>query len=466
MTNHVKALNAYMFKSFSFRIGLLFFVLSAALLMSLRVFSYRQAIFTEEAEIRQIIQAHEDEIEHGINRDGQRYAAYLVDALTEQPEDRHLILAMKSSTAKHGNLRAWPAGVEGPDGWYRAPVIFANRTTPVNALLLLRHFKGNHVLLVGYDLARMSQMKAALVPALIRDVWISVFAAAFLTLLLLFIISRRLETVNAAYRNVMAGDVGFRVKDDGSRDEFALLSQNFNEMMDWVASLISTLKDSTNSIAHDLRTPLARMRLRLQKMEQNAALSPDHHAMLEECIADIDQLTDIFNGILRIAKAEDLSIARHFTPVDVAQMAEDLSDYYAAYLEGEGQSIALDLAPVPVYVQGDRQLLSQAVANLISNASRYGAKDEVITLSLKPSERHKGMVELCVADKGPGIPEEFRERVKERFFRMDASRNSRSVGLGLNLVDAVARLHRGKLVLEDNAPGLRGIIVLPEASAP
>ncbi|MBI1215990.1 MAG: HAMP domain-containing protein [Alphaproteobacteria bacterium] len=451
-----------MLKSFSFRIGLLFFALSAALLMGLRIFSYQQTIVTEEQEIRQIIQAHEDEIEHGIDRDGQRYATYLVDALTGQPDDKHLILAMKSGGKLHGNLKQWPAAIGKADGWYEAKVLFGRRTRAVDALVLLRHFKGGHRLLVGYDLARLEATKKALVPALIRDVWISVFAALLLTLLLLFLISRRLETVNEAYRHVMAGEIDFRVKDDGSRDEFAQLSQNFNDMMDWVASLISTLQDSTNSIAHDLRTPLARMRLRLQQMEQQPGLDAARHAALAECIEDIDQLTDIFNGILRIAKAEDLSIAREFDAVDLRRMLEDLADYYGAYLEGEGQGIALDLPAHPLYALGDRHLLSQGMANLIGNASKYGGAGGRISLSLKPSARQKGMVEMTVSDKGPGIPAEFRERVKERFFRMDASRNSPGLGLGLNLADAVVRLHRGKLLLEDNAPGLRCVVLLPE----
>jgi signal transduction histidine kinase len=451
-----------MHKSFSFRIGLLFFLLSASLLMGLRIFSYQQTIVTEEEEIRQIIQAHADEIEHGIERDGQRYAAYLVDALTEQPDDRHLVLAMKSGAALHGNLRDWPPGLGTRDGWHEVPVQFSRHGTPVNALVMLKKLKGGHALLVGYDLARLEQTKKALVPALIRDVWISVFAALLLTLLLLYIISRRLLKVNEAYRQVMAGEIDFRVKDDGSRDEFAHLSQNFNDMMDWVSSLISTLKDSTNSIAHDLRTPLARMRLRLQRMEQQAGLTEDQRAVLVECIEDIDQLTDIFNGILRIAQAEDLSIARQFDAVDLRRMMLDLADYYAAYLEDEGQQIALDIFETPLYVLGDRHLLSQALANLIGNAAKYGGPEGAISVSLRPAPQQKGMVEIAVADKGPGIPEAFRQRVRERFFRMDASRNTPGVGLGLNLADAVVRLHRGKLLLEDNAPGLRCIVLLAE----
>lgn len=455
-----------MFKSFSFRIGAIFFLLIMATVVSLKLFSYHQTVVTGEEDIRQIIQAHADEIEQGIERDGVKYAIYLVDAMTDQPEDRHLVLAMKSGGILYGNLKAWPEGLKDQAGWHQMNVRMARDQEPVPALLLIRRFHGKQDLIVGYDLTRNVQARAALVASLFRDVIIAGFAALFLTLLLIYIISRYLEKVNEAYRHVMAGEISYRVDAvGGSRDEFAKLAQNFNEMMDWVGSLISTLKDSTNSIAHDLRTPLARIRLRLQQLEQQHDLNTEQRNMLQECIDDIDHLTEIFNGILRIAKAEDLSLARRFEPIDLNVMMRDLAEYYAAYLEGESQGIVLDTPATPVTVMGEKQLLSQAVANLISNASKFGGGNQDIEITLQRSTRQKGMLEIIVADRGPGIPAEYREKVKERFFRLDQSRNTPGTGLGLNLADAVVRLHKGKLILEDNNPGLRIVVMLPEAQS-
>ena len=455
-----------MFKSFSFRVGAVFFLLIMATVVSLKLFSYHQTIVTGEEDIRQIIQAHSDEIEQGIERDGVKYAIYLVDALTDQPEDRHLILSMKSGGILYGNLKSWPEGPADQAGWYQMNVRLSRDQEPVPALLLIKRFRSHQDLIVGYDLTRNTQARAALVSSLFRDVWIAAFAALFLTLLLIYIISRHLEKVNEAYRHVKAGEISYRVDaDPSSSDEFAKLAQNFNEMMDWVGSLISTLKDSTNSIAHDLRTPLARIRLRLQQMEQQPDLTEEQRETLQECIDDIDHLTDIFNGILRIAKAEDLSLARQFEPIDLNVMMRDLAEYYAAYLEGESQGIVLDTPSTPVTVMGEKQLLSQAVANLISNASKYGGGNQDIEITLQRSTRQKGMVEIVVADRGPGIPAAYREKVKERFFRLDQSRNTPGIGLGLNLADAVVRLHKGKLVLEDNNPGLKIIVMLPEVVA-
>ncbi|MDE1153256.1 MAG: HAMP domain-containing sensor histidine kinase [Micavibrio sp.] len=452
-----------MFRSFTFRIGAAIFLLLLTLLICLRFFSYLRTVQSEQQNIRQIILAHDEEIEHGVDRNGVRYATYLVDALTNEPDDRHLLLAMKSGGVVHGNLKAWPVELaDAKPGWYEQGVTFDHSLKPVNALLYLKRMKGGQSLIVGYDLVRLEQMKQALVEALIRDVWLSVFSALCLTLFILYLISRHLEKVNDAYRHVMAGEIDFRVKAESSQDEFAQLGRNFNEMMDWVSSLISTLKDSTNSIAHDLRTPLARIRLRLQQLEQREDLQDAQRDALLECIEDIDHLTDIFNGILRIAKAEDLSIARQFEPIDLNAMVHELAEFYAAYLEGENQGILLEAPSETHYVMGERQLLSQALANLISNASKFSPGQHDIEITLQPSPVQKGMLEIIIADRGPGIPAEFREKVKERFFRLDQSRNTPGTGLGLNLCDAVVRLHKGKLMLEDNDPGLKSIVLLPE----
>lgn len=451
-----------MFRSFTFRLGAAIFLLFLGILGGLRYFSYHQTLAMEMDNVRRIILAHQEGIVHGIDRNGVRYAKYLVEAVTNEPEDRHLILAVKSRTAMAGNLREWPEELTGKDGWMKRSIFMQSLAKPVHALLLLRKLKGGNTLLVGYNLLRIEQTKKALAASVIHDIWLSVAAALLLTFIILYLLSRHLEKVNNAYRQVRAGEIGFRIGEDGSRDQFAKLARNFNEMMEWVSSLISTLKDSTSSIAHDLRTPLARIRLRLQQTAQDDKPGSPHHRALMECIDDVDHMTEIFNSILRIAKAEDLSLVRHFKPVDLRAMLGDLAEYYEDYLEGENQTIALDMPPEPMSVMGERQLLGQAIANLISNASKYAPGPGTIRLSLSRSEDRKGMVEITVADSGPGIPEEFRDRVKERFFRLDASRNTPGMGLGLNLAEAVVKLHKGTLVLADNKPGLRSIMILPE----
>lgn len=452
-----------MFKSFTFRMGFLFFLAIASILVGFRLFSYQQLIASTEDDIASIIMAHAKEVERGVERDGPRYAVYLVEALTQQSDDPHLVLALQSGDVLHGNLRAWPEDVlEGTPGWHETTVALMNRQGIVKARLFTEDLKGGQRLIVGYDLIRITQIKRALVASLIQNIWISVFASLGLTFILLYAISSYLEKMNGAYRQVMAGDISFRISNNGSADVFSRLSQNFNKMMDWVSSLITTLKESTNSLAHDLRTPLARTRLRLQQIEQQLDVDDPKREAIEECIADIDHLTGIFNSILSIAKAEDLSVARQFTAIDVAEMLRDLADYYEAYLENANQSINLQLPEGKLHVRGERQLLSQAIANLIGNAAKYSPQNEPILLAAQKSARHKGMIEIIVADRGPGVPEEYRERVKERFFRLDESRNTPGTGLGLNLADAAVRLHRGQLILEDNAPGLRAVIMLPE----
>ncbi len=452
-----------MLKSFTFRMGILFFLAVASILVGFRLISYQQLISSTEDDINSVIMAHTKEIERGVERDGPRYAVYLIEALTQQSDDPHLVLALQSGDILHGNLRAWPEGVLSSEpGWKEATVALVNRQGIVKARIFTTDLAGGQRLIVGYDLIRITQIKRALVASLIQNIWISVFASLGLTFILLYAISSYLEKMNGAYRQVMAGDISFRVVDNGSRDVFSRLSQNFNRMMDWVSSLITTLKESTNSLAHDLRTPLARTRLRLQQLEQQLDAEDPRREAIEECIADIDHLTGIFNSILSIAKAEDLSVARQFTSIDLAEMLHDLAEYYEAYLESAGQSISLEIEEGSLKVKGERQLLSQAIANLIGNASKYSPEHEPIVVTARKSPRYRGLIEVIVADRGPGIPPEYREKVKERFFRMDESRNTPGTGLGLNLADAAIRLHRGSLVLEDNAPGLRAVIILPE----
>ena len=458
-----------MFRSFTFRVGLLFFVAIATVLVGFRLFSYQQLITSTEEDIRGVVMAHVQEIQRGVERDGPRYAVYLIEALAQQSEDPHLVVSLKRDEELHGNLRNWPEEeADDAAGWHDLNVPMVTRQGLVKAIVYRTDLEGGQKLLVGYDTIRIQQIKRALVGSLIAGIWISVVAALGLTVILLYAVGSYLQRMNNAYRHVMAGDINFRVRTYDSHDVFSRLSQNFNTMMDWVSGLITTLKESTNSLAHDLRTPLARTRLRLQQIEQQFEADDPRRAEIEECIADIDQLNGIFNSILNIAKAEDLSLAKQFKDIDVAEMLADLADYYEAYLEGEEQSIDLKTPFMPLRIKGERQLLTQAIANLISNASKFSPPQSVITLQAQRSPVHKNTIEIIVADTGPGIPEEFREKVKERFFRLDESRNTPGTGLGLNLADAAIRLHSGKLVLEENTDsstgtGLRAVAQLPES---
>ena len=247
----------------------------------------------------------------------------------------------------------------------------------------------------------------------------------------------------------------------GTGDEFDQLAGTLNRMLDQIELLMEGVRDVSNAIAHDLRTPLARLRNSLDEMNTGRLPREAWPQAVDRAIAELDGLLDTFNALLRIAEVESGARRAAFGAVALAPLLHDVADVYAALAEERQLSIAVAVAP-EARAFGDRQLLSQAVANLIDNAikhSRPGGRIEVAATAID------GDIEITVADNGPGIPEAERANVTRRYYRLERSRNTPGSGLGLALVAAVAKLHDGTLVLSNNAPGLRAAIRLPGAKA-
>jgi signal transduction histidine kinase len=233
-------------------------------------------------------------------------------------------------------------------------------------------------------------------------------------------------------------------------------------MIDRIAVLLAGLREVSDNIAHDLKTPLTRLRNRAEEALRSASTTEDYRAALEKTIDESDQLISIFNGLLMIARAEAGADRANMVEFDAAAAVRDVAELYEPLAEEEGASIELDAAP-GLSIQGNRELVGQAVANLIDNALKYGVPDGGGgAVSLRVSARRVGNhVEIAVADHGPGIAAADRARVLDRFVRLEGSRSRPGSGLGLSLASAVARLHGGQLRLEDNEPGLRAILELP-----
>jgi signal transduction histidine kinase len=271
----------------------------------------------------------------------------------------------------------------------------------------------------------------------------------------------------------MAGNLAERLPRTGTDDELDRLAVSLNAMLDRIEQLMLGMKEVSDNIAHDLKTPLNRLRNRAEAALADQRGSPVWRAGLEHAIEDADELMKTFNALLLIARLEAGAVDDTMAPVEIGSMVEDLAELYAPAAEEAG----LDLewqgsGPAPLHVRANRQLLGQAIANLIENAIKYAAPADgsvtggaTSTVSVALAHRDN-VVEIAVADRGPGIAEEDRERAVRRFVRLEASRTKPGTGLGLSLVAAVARLHDGSLRLENNQPGLRAVLSLPMMTAP
>jgi signal transduction histidine kinase len=274
---------------------------------------------------------------------------------------------------------------------------------------------------------------------------------------------KRIEAINAAARSIMDGDLSRRVAVTGSGDEFDNLATNLNAMLERIEALMSGLREVSDNIAHDLKTPLTRLRnsaeAALREQGEEA-----YRVGLEHTIEKADELIKTFNSLLLVARLEAGALEGSVEQFDVGAVVADVAELYEPVAEERGMALAIDVHPGP-RLSGNRQLVVQAVANLIENAIKYSGKagtaDGTAAIFVGMTDGSDA-VEIVVADNGPGIAAEDRERVLKRFVRLEKSRTEPGTGLGLSLVQAVARLHGGSVRLEDNEPGLRVVLTLPK----
>ncbi len=265
----------------------------------------------------------------------------------------------------------------------------------------------------------------------------------------------RLDSINRTSREIMAGDLTRRLPVGRGGDEFDLLASNLNRMLERTDRLMRGMREVTDSVAHDLRTPLNRLRNRLEGTLKGLDPQSSVGAEIEAAVEETDRLIATFNALLLIAEAEAGVAREAMTSVDLRNIVEGVAELYAPFAEEKG--VALAIAPSgSAVIDGNPSLISQALANLLDNAIKYTPSGGRVVVAVE--DRPDGIA-LSVADSGPGIPGEDRARVLERFVRLEASRHSPGTGLGLSLVAAVARLHDARLELSDNAPGLKATLV-------
>jgi signal transduction histidine kinase len=357
-----------------------------------------------------------------------------------------------------GNLSAWPDVLPAADGWldfeFKDPRA-GGRVFQARARAFVLQ-DGLH-LLVGRDTRELKATQRLITRALLWGIAMTLALALLGGVVMSRGMLRRIELINQTSRNIMAGDLSQRIPIRGSGDELDQLAGNLNTMIDEIERLMDGIRHVSDNIAHDLRTPLTRLRNRLEQLLVDLEDGSPYRSQVEQGIAEADQLLATFAALLRIARIEAGGHKARFKPVDLAALVGDAAELYEALAE-EKQLRFSTRVDASVSLEGDRDLLFQALTNLIDNAIKYTPAGGEVSLELM---RVGKTADIAVSDTGSGIAETERDKVGQRFYRLESSRNTPGSGLGLSLVKAVAKLHRATLLLEDNAPGLKATLRLP-----
>jgi len=367
--------------------------------------------------------------------------------------ERYYLLADSSFAPIAGNLDAWPSTLTGSGGW---KTFTAQEHTPdaVNRPLLRAMFEtlpdGSH-LLVGSDISDLLELGDRIRIAFAWAIGLIFVLAGVASVSVTRRTVGRIESINATSRAIMQTGLGKRILLRGTRDEWDQLAENLNLMLGRIEALMAEVKQVSDNVAHDLRTPLARMRGRLENAHGRQRDSDEDQSLIGEAIADLDSVLQVFSSLMRISQIEATDRTAAFRLVDLGEMAREVAELFDAAAEERSAHVTV-VGDQQVLVKGDRDLLFDAAANLVDNAVKHGREAGLVTVEVA---RRDNAAVLSIADDGPGIPVDEREHVLKRFYRLEQSRSSPGNGLGLSLVAAVARLHGARIEMLDNAPGLK-----------
>jgi signal transduction histidine kinase len=439
------------------------FVLFAASLLGYFALNTRRLI-TEQ--ITTTVNGEVNGLSEQYGQGGLRRLVNVVDVRSRRPGSSLYLVTTPSGEGLAGNVGSLEPGVLDRPGWLETNYhrLEAPEGAEHRALVRVVQLPGGFHLLVGRDLDERERLFGIIVNA---GQW-SLALVIVLGLIGGFFVSRRvlsrIDAMTGTAQTIMAGDLSGRLPVAGTGDELDRLADNVNAMLERIEALMRGLKEVSDNIAHDLKTPLTRLRNRCEQALRSASGEASYRAALESTIAESDDLIRTFDALLMIARAESGQARENMTDFDASEIARDVGELYEPVADEKGIALKID-APAAAPVRGNRELVSQALANLIDNAIKYagpngkvnGVPAEIVVKAGNDGER----ITLSVADHGPGIPDADRGRVVERFVRLEQSRSEPGSGLGLSLASAVARLHGGELKLEDNHPGLRTTIALP-----
>ncbi|MFE1601472.1 sensor histidine kinase [Methylobacterium sp. ID0610] len=396
---------------------------------------------------------------------GIRRLVSVVERRSREPGASLYLVTTPAGEHVVGNVESLPAGLLAAPGQTETAYGRGTDGERLDHRAIVRIFTlpGGFRLLVGRDVEERDRLRAVIARAFAWSLMLVVGLGFVGSLFIAQRVLKRVDAMTEITRGIMAGDLDGRLSLAGTGDELDRLAQNLNAMLDRIGELMRGLREVSDNIAHDLKTPLTRLRNKADEALRTADDPDTLRAALEANIEESDNLIRVFNALLMIARLEAGGTRETLADFDAGAVALEVAELYEAVAEERGVTLRTEIA-TGLAVHGSRELIGQAIANLIDNALKYGAEaaEPVVTVSAR---REGGTIRLAVADRGPGIPAAERGRVLERFVRLETARSRPGFGLGLSLVNAVARLHLGAFLLEDNAPGLRAVLSLPASAA-
>jgi signal transduction histidine kinase len=369
------------------------------------------------------------------------------------------LLANPDGTRIAGNIAGWPTRITPGDKWMEFEIDASEHggivAHPVRAQVF--RLPAGRRLLVGTDILERKRLASRLRSGMLWGIGLCVALAFLISYGYSQRVRRRVSAVATTCENIMTGDLSQRLAIEGSRDEFDELSSTVNRMLERIEQQTEVLRTTFDSAAHDLRAPLYRARVRIEEALQHHDVAGGSRDAMEATLAELDRVQRTLGTLLQIAQADGRASVLAQENVDLANLAREIVDLYQP--EAGTHEIALTFrGNAPAILPGNQQLLAQALVNLIENALKYVPPKGRVDVSVTADNDG---ITLCVADNGPGIPAEDRQRVLQPFVRLDRDRQQIGSGLGLSLVAAVMRLHRASVELLDNGPGLVVRCVIP-----
>lgn len=462
------------FKSSAFRITLVYvllFGLSVAIILG---FVYWSTIAYQNSQTEDSINVEIEELSRVYQNRG--YPG-LVTTLSQRVEQQSLgdsmlyLLTDSQFRPLVTNISGWPRlAFDREGGWidFRLDDSRVRGNQEFSARARVLEFDNRYNLLVGRAMRDLANLKELVGRALIWGLMLTVALGLIGGYMLRQTLRSRLGAINQTSRQIMQGDLRRRIATRGTEDEFDELANNLNSMLDQIEHGMEGVRRVSDNIAHDLKTPLARLKNKIEELKFHVAGRPTEEIALDNIIQEADGLLATFNALLRIARIEYSEQHQAFTTLDVNSILSDLLELYEPLVEEKGQTLTVVLGPA-IEFEADRDMLFQAFANLIDNAIKYTPEGGEISISSGLGEGSENSTEVArdevsngykswyveIADDGPGIPEEEHEKVVQRFYRIDPSRTTPGSGLGLALVFAVLKLHKLDLSFADNDPGLK-----------
>lgn len=473
-----------LFRTTAFKISLAYLLISAigaALVFGLVGWQMQQLIDTQ---IAQTVEADLTGLAEQFEEGGVTQLVDAVQRRARQPGADLYLVTTHAGEPIAGNILSLPPGVLDQPGLVETDYLRAGDISAKHrAMARIFALPGGIRLLVGHDVEEGERLRHILGSALVTSLAWLVAIGTVGGLWVARRVLHRVDLINAKAQTIVASDLSGRLPLAGTGDELDRLVQNLNSMLDRIAILMAGMKEVSDNIAHDLKTPLTRLRSGAEQALSFAKTPDDYRQAIEKVIEESDNLIRIFDALLMIARAKSGATGEGMVEFDAALAARDVGELYEPLAEDRGSALVLDIEP-GLWLHGSRELIGQALANLVDNALKYAAPsagreacgetlpssvdhplgkavEKAVRLSAR---RHADRIELSVADRGPGIDLADREHVLDRFVRLETSRSRPGFGLGLSLAAAVARLHNGTLRLEDNCPGLDVVLSFPAST--